>query len=153
MSSNGDLLMIKYFNGTLGVVVPLGAAIRHPDSTKIRVVELVASTNDPFVDLIIGGYITARKFAIKSSNGFHRGCVTDDSTAELGILKNGIQVGTISLSSNIMEISISNIDSEVVFDFNDVLQLKILNLSNTCYFIAITLMGEFYPYNLADILE
>lgn len=145
---------VLFDRGELGVLVPLGGMIRHPDnSDRLRVTELVASTNDPFVDLIIGGYATARKFVIKSSNLFHRGIVSDDSSCLIQILKNGNVVGTLTINSSVMEVSIPNIDSEVVFNFNDLLQLKIQELSTTCYAVAVTLMGEFYPYNLSDITE
>ena len=143
---------VLFDRGDLGVLVPLGGMIRHPDnSDRLRVTELVASTNDPFVDLIIGAYTTARKFVLKTSNGFHRGRVSDDSNAVLGILKNGTEVGTLTINGGNAELSIPNIDNLIEFNFNDVLQLKIKSLSNTCYFVSATLMGEFYPYNLSDI--
>lgn len=142
---------VLFDRGDLGVLVPLGGMIRHPDnSDRLRATELVAGTHDPFVDLLIGGYVTARKFVLKESNKFHRGITATTGTCSILIYKNGITVGVLNITGSNLEVDLG-VSSEAVFNFNDVLQLKLSNMNSYCSFIHVTLIGEFYPYNLSDV--
>lgn len=115
---------------------------------KDTVLEVLASTSFPEPEMVFGAYTTARNFSTENFYPHIASCVCDIDVT-VGIYKNNIRVGTITVDHTDSKLSTVVFDTGIqTFDRGDVLTLKIETYHYTLLQLTVTLVGVFPLYDV-----